>query len=109
MQRLRSNQSARLWFNGAPQPFIDGWVKSANDNEFRGSAYLLGGRSYALNLQFTKATYGVDDTDKSLASFAKRRLGREAFDRLPVRIELRDTDARLPSADDRGRDRRGAG
>lgn len=61
---VKSNQAVRLWFNGAPRPLADGWVRSASETEFRGAVTLLGGRAYPLRLEFTKATPGVDDVEK---------------------------------------------
>ena len=61
---VRSNHAARLYFNGASQPLVDGWVRSASDKEFRASVSLLGGRAYPLRLEFQKATQGVNDDEK---------------------------------------------
>ena len=61
---VRSDHAAKLFFNGAPQPLVDGWVRSASDKEFRGTVTLLGGRAYPLRLEFQKATQGVNDDDK---------------------------------------------
>lgn len=61
---VRTDHAARLWLNSAKKPFIDAWVKSGKDTEFRGSIYLLGGRTYPIRLEFTKSTQGVDDTAK---------------------------------------------
>jgi len=61
---IRSDQSVRLYFNGWDKPLIDAWVKSGSDTEFRGSVFLLEGRAYPLLLQFSKASQGVDDSDK---------------------------------------------
>ena len=52
--RLRLNQA---WYE---PPFLDGWVKSGADNEYRASLFLLGGRPYSLSLEFSKANQGVD-------------------------------------------------
>lgn len=52
--RLRLNQS---WYE---LPFLDGWVKSGADNEYRGTIFLLGGRPYPLTLEFSKSNQGVD-------------------------------------------------
>ncbi len=61
---VRTDQAMRLWVNDRKTPLIDAWVKSGKDTEFRGSLYLIGGRSYPLRLEFTKSTQGVDDTEK---------------------------------------------
>jgi mono/diheme cytochrome c family protein len=61
---IRTEHAGRLWLNDNKKPLIDGWVKSGNDNEYRGSIYLVGGRSYPLRMEFTKSTQGVDDTAK---------------------------------------------
>lgn len=61
---VRTEHATRLWLNDARRPLIDAWVKSGNDNEYRGTVYLLGGRAYPLRLEFSKANQGVDDTAK---------------------------------------------
>ncbi|MFZ4508020.1 MAG: DUF1592 domain-containing protein [Fimbriimonas sp.] len=65
---IKSDQAVRMWINEQKDPFVDGWVRSANENEFRGSVNLLGGRAYSVRLEFTKATPGVDDTEKKKKS-----------------------------------------
>lgn len=62
---LRTDQAARLWVNDPGQPLIDAWVRSGDDVEHRAAIALLGGRSYALRLEFSKAKQGVDDSDKA--------------------------------------------
>ena len=62
--RLRLNQS---WYE---PPFLDGWVKSGTDNEYRGSLFLLGGRAYPLTLEFSKANQGVDSQQHPPAGHA---------------------------------------
>jgi hypothetical protein len=61
---IRTNHAARLWVNGGREPLIDAWVKSGDDIDHAGSVTLVGGRPYALRLEFTKAKQGVDDSDK---------------------------------------------
>lgn len=58
---IRTNHSTRLWINDQRHPLVDAYVKSGKDNEHRGSIFLLGGRSYSLRLEFSKAKQGVDD------------------------------------------------
>jgi cytochrome c553 len=62
---VRTEHAARLWVNDLSLPLIDAWVKSGDDTEYRGNIRLLGGRPYALRLQFSKAKQGVDDSDKN--------------------------------------------
>jgi hypothetical protein len=62
---VRTQHAARLWVNDLAQPLIDAWVKSGDDTEYRGTIRLLGGRAYALRLEFSKAKQGVDDSDKN--------------------------------------------
>ncbi|MFL5339950.1 MAG: DUF1592 domain-containing protein [Gemmataceae bacterium] len=64
---VRSDHAVRLWLNdqNTPKPFIDAWVKSGKDTEFRASIYLIGGRAYPLRLEFSKAKQGVDDKKKN--------------------------------------------
>lgn len=61
---IQTDQSARMWFNGSRQPVIDARVRSANENEFKTSISLLGGRAYPLYFEFSKATHGVNDDAK---------------------------------------------
>ncbi|MFO0956533.1 MAG: DUF1592 domain-containing protein [Isosphaeraceae bacterium] len=62
---VKTEHATRLWVNDQNRPLIDAWVKSGNDEEFRGSAFLLGGRPYPLRLEFSKAKQGVDDSQKN--------------------------------------------
>ncbi len=59
---VRTENGTKLHVNDNKTPLIDAWIKSGNDTEYRGSIYLLGGHVYPLQLEFTKAKYGVDDT-----------------------------------------------
>lgn len=61
---VRTQHACRLWVNDLEQPLIDAWVKSGNDTEYKASLRLLGGRMYALQLEFSKAKQGVDDSKK---------------------------------------------
>lgn len=58
---VRTDQATRLWINDLNRPLVDAYVKSGSDTEHRGSMFLLGGRTYALRLEFSKAKQGVDD------------------------------------------------
>jgi cytochrome c553 len=58
---LRTQHAARLYINDLQTPLIDAWVKSGEDAEHRASIRLLGGRAYALKLEFSKANQGVSD------------------------------------------------
>ena len=62
---VRTEHATRLWVNDLDTPLIDAWVKSGDDTEYRGTIRLLGGRPYALRLEFSKAKQGVDDSDKN--------------------------------------------
>jgi hypothetical protein len=61
---VRTEHALRLWVNDLDRALIDAWVKSGNDIEYRGSIRLLGGRTYGLLLEFSKAKQGVDDSAK---------------------------------------------
>ena len=61
---VKSDRAARLFLNNEQIPFIDGLIRSGNQNEFHGTIYLLGGRSYPVRLDFVKADQGVDNTAK---------------------------------------------
>ncbi len=61
---VRTEHATRLWVNDLSKPLIDKWVKSGNDTEYRESIFLIGGRSYSVRLEFSKAKQGVDDSAK---------------------------------------------
>lgn len=61
---VRTEHSARLWVNDLETPLIDAYVKSGDDTEYRGTVTLLGGRAYPIQMEFSKAKQGVDDSDK---------------------------------------------
>jgi Protein of unknown function (DUF1592)/Protein of unknown function (DUF1588)/PA14 domain/Protein of unknown function (DUF1585)/Cytochrome C oxidase, cbb3-type, subunit III len=61
---VRTEHACRLWINDLDQPLIDAWVKSGSDAEFKGTIRLLGGRTYPIQLEFSKAKQGVDDSAK---------------------------------------------
>ena len=58
---VRTDQATRLWINDLKRPLVDAYVKSGSDTEHRGTIFLLGGRSYPLRLEFSKASQGVKD------------------------------------------------
>jgi hypothetical protein len=64
---ISSRHSCQLWINGSRYPVVDGEVRSAGDPDPKGSITLLGGRAYSVYMVFTKATQGVDDSDKKKA------------------------------------------
>jgi len=55
---VRTEHSARLWINDPGRPLIDAWVRSGTDTEHKGSVFLVGGRAYAVRLEFSKARLG---------------------------------------------------
>ncbi len=61
---IQTDHSARLYVNGGKKPLIDAWVKSGTDTEYRAYQPLIGGRAYPIYLEFSKATYGVNDDAK---------------------------------------------
>src|SRR5262245_389926 len=61
---VRTEHACRLWINDLDQSLIDAWVKSGNDTEYKATIRLLGGRMYPLQLEFSKAKQGVDDSAK---------------------------------------------
>ena len=69
---VRTEHAVRLQLNQAwyEPPFLDGWVKSGADNEYRRSVFLLGGRPYRLALEFSKANQGVDSQQHPPAGHA---------------------------------------
>ncbi len=62
---VRTDHALRLWVNDNRKAFIDGWVKSGSDTEYRASVFLLAGRAYPIRLEFSKAKQGVDDSKKN--------------------------------------------
>jgi len=61
---VRTEHASRLWVNDNVKPLIDAWVKSGADTEFKGSTFLIAGRTYPIRLEFSKAKQGVDDSKK---------------------------------------------
>jgi cytochrome c553 len=61
---LRTDQAATVSINDLTKPLLDGRVRSANEKEFRGSVFLIGGRAYPISVTFTKTTTGVNDDEK---------------------------------------------
>jgi hypothetical protein len=64
---VRTEHALRLWVNDLRVPLIDAWVKSGSDTEFRGSIFLIAGRSYPLRLEFSKSQQGVNDKKRARA------------------------------------------
>lgn len=56
---VKTDHAFKIWVNDLEEPLIDAWVKSGDDTEFRASRYLVGGRAYALRLEFSAFTQGV--------------------------------------------------
>ncbi len=73
---VRTAHSAKLTVNGGweDQPLIDAYVKSGNDTEYRGRVFLLGGRTYPLRLEFSKANQGVNNEDREVPTNASIEL-----------------------------------
>ena len=78
---IRTDHAVRLWFNSSKargsrahneitdsQPaFIDGWLQSAEKEEFRKRVFLVAGRAYPILLEFSSHSQGVgneNDQDK---------------------------------------------
>ncbi|CAN5662800.1 PA14 domain-containing protein [soil metagenome] len=62
---IKTDHSTKLFLNDWKTPLIDAWIKSGKETEFRGTVTLLGGRAYPIRLEFSKASTGVDDSDKT--------------------------------------------
>lgn len=58
---VSTDQSFRLWVNNLKYPLIDSYVKSKTVAEDRGSIFLIGGRTYPIRLDYSKAKQGVQD------------------------------------------------
>jgi mono/diheme cytochrome c family protein len=61
---VHTEHACRLWINDTDKSIIDAWVKSGNDTDYKATIYLLGGRTYPIQLEFSKAKQGVDDSAK---------------------------------------------
>lgn len=70
---VRTEHAARLYVNDLDVPLIDAWVQSGSDKEQRGEIRLLGGRPYALRLEFSRAKLGVKDKEKAKQKKAEFR------------------------------------
>ncbi len=62
---VHTEHALRIWVNDDRNAFIDRWVKSGNDTEYRASLFLLAGRSYPLRLEFSKSQQGVNDPKRA--------------------------------------------
>ena len=73
---IRTAHSAKLAINTGwdEPPLIDAYVKSGDDTEYRGTIFLLGGRTYPLRLEFSKANQGVDDKKHEVPTHASIEL-----------------------------------
>ena len=73
---IRTAHSAKLALNTAwyEPPLIDAYVKSGNDTEYKANILLLGGRSYPLQLEFSKANQGVDNKKHEHSTHASMQL-----------------------------------
>jgi hypothetical protein len=73
---IRTAHSAKLAINTAEYepPLIDAYVKSGDDTEHTGTIFLLGGRTYPLLLEFSKANQGIDNTKHELPAHASIEL-----------------------------------
>ncbi len=61
---VHTEHACRLWINDTDASIIDAWVKSGNDTDYKATIHLLGGRTYPIQLEFSKAKQGVDDSAK---------------------------------------------
>ncbi len=52
---LETLNGARLYVNDETRPVVDGWVRSGTEKAHRETAFLLGGRSYPVRIEFYKA------------------------------------------------------
>jgi hypothetical protein len=73
---VRTAHSAKLALNTAwyEPPLIDAYVKSGDETEYRGTIFLLGGRAYPLQLDFSKANQGVDNKNHERPTHASIEL-----------------------------------
>lgn len=52
--RLRCENGAKLWLNDPDIPLIDAWVRSGDETDRVAEVFLLGGRTYPLQVHFFK-------------------------------------------------------
>jgi hypothetical protein len=73
---IRTEHSAKLALNTAwyEPPLIDAYVKSGHETEYKANILLLGGRSYPLRLEFSKANQGVDNKKNEHSTHASMQL-----------------------------------
>ena len=73
---IRTEHSVKFWLNNTwyEPPFIDAYVRSGDETEFRGTLFLLGGRAYPFKLEFSKANQGVDNKKHEPLTNASIRL-----------------------------------
>ena len=76
---VRTDHAMKLWVNDPRRPLIDALVKSGNDNEYRGSIFLLGGRSYGAEARIHEGQPGRGRLEEGQAEAA-----RQGVDRAPV-------------------------
>ncbi len=76
---VRTENATRFWVNDKTRPLIDALVKSGNDTEYRGSAYLLGGRVYPLRLELSRSK------EKTSSITLEWKLPRRSFEVIPRR------------------------
>ncbi|NCY02491.1 MAG: DUF1592 domain-containing protein, partial [Planctomycetia bacterium] len=67
-ERFEPNRFAIRWLGSIA------YVKSGDGTEYRGTIFLLGGRSYPVRLEFSKANQGVDNTRYERPTRASMRL-----------------------------------
>lgn len=58
---VRTSQATRLFVNDNEHAIVDAWVKSGDEHEHVGRAYLLAGRTYPIRLEFSRNNQGVSD------------------------------------------------
>ncbi len=56
---VKTDHGMKLWINDMREPLMDRWVKSGSDTSFKKSLFLLGGRDYSIQLEFSAYTQGV--------------------------------------------------
>ena len=73
---IRTKHSAKLALNTAlyEPPLIDAYVKSGHETEYKANILLLGGRSYPLQLEFSKANQGIDNKKNEHSTHASMQL-----------------------------------
>jgi hypothetical protein len=83
---VRTENATKLHINDLKRPLIDAMVQSGSDTEHRESIFLVGGRSYPIRLEFSKAKQGVNDSKEKKEKTPSARASIALEWKLPHRV-----------------------